>query len=210
MVMDNDMLNKIADTINNEGYVGLFLQKDEIGLASIWDDGKNRTYLERIILGQHFEDIIRLVASEILYKEVPDYPPDEYDDALAYVYSQALRMTGNNDSFVSNLMGNQWGFLYYDDELGDAGIEAMGRHLLATGKKSIPYLMRLLDNTNRIFYEGSQEATLGNSLKYRVKDAAAYYIGKLLGIDVRFHRKFEDRDGEINKLNSKLREEGYD
>ncbi|SET51934.1 hypothetical protein SAMN05216326_13227 [Nitrosomonas marina] len=204
------MLNEVVEAITHERYVKLFLLGDESALKSIWRDGNNRAYLERIVQDKQFEDIARVVASEILYKEKPDYPPSEYDDALAYVYSQALRMTGNNDVLVSKLMGNQWGFLYHDDELGDAGREILGRHLMATGNKSIPYLIPLLDDTNLILYEGSQEATLGNSFGYRVKDAAAYYIAKLLGIDIRFYQQIEDRDKEIKKLKSKLREVGYE
>ena len=64
---------------------------------------------------------------------------------------------------------------------------------------------KLLNNTGIIFYEGSKEATIGNSLEYRVKDAAAFYIGKIMNIPVKFNQDFDQRDTEIEHLKEKLK-----
>ena len=80
----------------------------------------------------------------------------------------------------------------------------MGSRLVKIGEKAVPYLSKLLDDTCKIDYVGLEEATIGNLLNYRVKDAAAYYIGRITGIAVTFHENWADRDVEIEGLKKKL------
>ncbi len=67
----------------------------------------------------------------------------------------------------------------------------------------------LLIASDTIFYEGSQEATTGGSLKYRVKDAAAFYLGKIAGIPVKFYEQNADRDAEIERLKEALKKNNW-
>ena len=96
------------------------------------------------------------------------------------------------------LTGNTWGFLYDGDE------GPLGAHLQATGEAAVPHLAALLDDAAPLFYEGSQEAMLGAELGYRVKDAAAFYIGELNESQVPFHREVSRRDSEIARLRASL------
>jgi hypothetical protein len=202
--MQSESTVKIAENLAAEGYSGLFLSNDP-GLAdSIWLNGENRVHLERIVQDSHYPDLTRLLASELLYAEAPDYPPEEWGDTLAYLYSQALAITGDKTG-PFRISGNQWGFMYHFDELGIKDYGALGIHLVNIGPTAIPYLTKLLDNPDIILYEGSEEATLGNSLDYRVKDAAAYYIGQISGIPVKFYEQTADRDAEIKRLKETLK-----
>ena len=65
-------------------------------------------------------------------------------------------------------------------------------------------VIELLGDPSPLFYEGSQDATLGNSFGYRVKDAAAYFIGRLTGKTVPFHNELEARDAEIERFEDEL------
>ena len=58
----------------------------------------------------------------------------------------------------------------------------------------------LEDSNGLILYEGSQEATMGNSYQYRIKDIAAFYLSKITNIPIQFYQDFEKRDAEIERL----------
>jgi hypothetical protein len=202
-IMPSESVEEVVQGIINAGYSGLFLRGDRSLSDSIWQNGENRTYLEQIVQSSEYPDLSRILASEVLYEKVSDYPPEEWDSTLAYLYSQALALTGVETGGVQ-ITGNQWGFMYHSDEAGVQDYGALGLHLVETGTTAIPHLTKLLDNTDTIFYEGSREATLGNSLRYRVKDAAAYFIGKIAGILVQFYEQPADRDTEIERLKQVL------
>jgi hypothetical protein len=195
--------NDIVKHLKEAGYSGLF-QYGERSLAdSIWLEGKNRNFLVQIVLNSELEDYVRLLATEVLYSKSTDFPRVDLQEALAYIYSQALMASGKSSKFF--IAGNQWGYMYFSDKSGISDYGNMGKHLIDTGKAAIPYLVKLLNNGEMLEYEGSQEATLGNSLKYRIKDAAAYYIGKMTSIAVQFYTNFPERDAEIERLKEKLK-----
>ena len=75
----------------------------------------------------------------------------------------------------------------------------LAAHVIAVGAPAVPHLERLLGDDHRIYYEGSQEATIGNGLRYRVKDVAAYLIGRITGEPVAFHGDPAERDAEIER-----------
>jgi hypothetical protein len=201
--MSQESIQTISASLTDAGYTGLFLSGDRSLSDSIWQNGENRTSLEQIVKSSEYPDLARILASEVLYEKVPDYPLEEWNSTLAYLYSQALALTGVETGGMQ-ITGNQWGFMYHSDEAGVQDYGALGLHLMETGTTAIPHLTKLLDNTDTIFYEGSEEATLGNSLRYRVKDAAAYFIGKIAGIPVQFYDQPADRDAEIERLKQAL------
>ncbi len=195
--------NKLAAQLIEIGYRRLFQNGGRTLIDSIWQGGKSNDALEQIVLHTGNEDYVRLLASEVLYFKNHDYPLSDWNDTLAHIYSQALAISGQNEGAL--IPGNQWGFMYHTDKLGINDFGNLGKHLMNTGKYAIPSLAKLLDDNNFLVYEGSRDATTGNSLKYRVKDAAAYYIGKIAGVFVKFYESNVDRDAEIERLKEKLK-----
>jgi hypothetical protein len=193
-----DDVDRLVDDLGGAGYRGLFLAGEQSSAASFWSDGANREALLAIVADRRYGDLERVLASEILYANDPAYPPRGWDDLLGSVYARALAITGTGDRPIV-LTGNEWGFLYHG-----GGEGALGAHLLDAGSAAVGHLVSLLDDPAPVFYEGSQEATLGNALDYRVKDAAAYYIGVLAGISVPFHAPFDQRDAEIERVKAQV------
>ena len=189
---------KVANDLSRAGYKGLFLAGDHSLATSVWRAGENRDPLREIVRSGDYSDLERVLASEVLFQNDVEYPPDRWDDVLGHVYARALAITGTGDRPIV-LTGNEWGFLYHG-----GGEGALGIHLLDAGTAAVRHLLPLLDDPASIFYEGSQDAMLGNSLRYRVKDAAAYYIGKLTGVPMQFHEAIGERDAEIERLRNRV------
>jgi len=90
--------------------------------------------------------------------------------------------------------------LYEHEDEGTVGIT-----FLALGKTAIPALSKLLDDERtHLRYEGSEDAVVGNGYGYRIKDFAAYYIGRILGKPLKYHRDLTDRNAQIDKLRKEL------
>ena len=71
-------IETIARNLTDAGYSGLFLSGDRSLSNSIWQNGENRLYLEQIVQSNHYSDLARILASEVLYEKVPNYPPQEW------------------------------------------------------------------------------------------------------------------------------------
>lgn len=198
---NNDML---AKQLNEIGYSGLFQLSNKNNIDSIWQEGQNKSALLNIVSTKKYDDYVRLLASEVLFSKDKNYPALSIIESLAYLYARALFIAGDNSKSF-RLSGNLWGFMYFSDKNGNNDFGILGSHLMAIKEKAIPYLKELLTNSEMLFYEGSQDATIGNSLKYRVKDAAAYYISKISGIPIKYYENFPDRDLEIERLKEKLK-----
>ena len=185
---------KVAADLSRAGYRGLFLAGDHSSAASVWSNGENRDALMEIVRSEPYSDLDRVLAAEVLFQNEAGFPPRGWDDMLGQVYARALAITGAGNRPIV-LTGNQWGFLYHG-----GGEGALGTHLLEVGRAAVRHLLPLLDDPADILYEGSQEVMLGASLRYRVKDAAAYFIGKLVGVPMPLHETLEERDAEIEHL----------
>lgn len=180
--MNADVALALADA----GYDGLFLAGDHSRSAEIY--AGNRAPLDAIVDGAG-DDRARILAAEVLYDQTDG--PHAPAEMLAPLYARALQLTGDY-VFPGNLWGMLWASAGYDGPLG--------AHLLAQGQAAVQPLAALLDDDSPLFYEGSKEALAGNRRQYRVKDAAAYFLGRLTGRDVPFHEAHEDRDAEIERL----------
>lgn len=202
--MQSEDANKIAKSLQEAGYAGLFLSGNRSIFYSIWQNGKNRKQIEWIVQTEEFSMLTRFLASEVLFEKVRDFPQPRWQETLARIYTEALANSGGEDGGSFHLFGNPWGFMFFSEEEGVSGVGAVGQHLIATNRKAIPYLRKILSCSDLLYYEGSQDATLGNSLGYRVNDAAAYYIGKIAGIKIRFYEKISERDEEIERLKEEL------
>lgn len=182
----------LARKLLDLGFRELFLRMDEDQVDALWRT--SAAQLAQLVRDTGQDPQARFLAAEILFRKQPGFPGPDLRPVLAPLYAEAMAQTGQPTG-PWRLRVNQWGFLYHNDDVGP-----VGRHLLALGRDAVPALRPLLDDRDRVRYEGSQEATLGNSLQYRVNDLAAYYIGRLISHPVAFHRDFTARDAEIQRL----------
>ncbi|MEO8108815.1 MAG: hypothetical protein ABI594_02230 [Ginsengibacter sp.] len=196
------MSKELAIKLNEINYRDIFYPHDNELMDAIWQGGENQDFLLQTVSDSDSNDYTRLLASEILFEKKPGYPPLNLGETLSYIYPKALLISGKNQG--EYLPGNVWGFMYHTDKFGINDYGKLGMHLINTGKSAVPYLINLLDKKNILYYEGSRDATTGNALKYRVKDAAAYYIGKITGISVQYYDSDRQRDEEIKRLKKNL------
>ena len=203
LMSHKNTIEEIAARLQQAGYKGLFWQMDSNLIESIWGHGAHKELLQEMVLKPKHSELVRLLASEVLYAKDAGYPPEDWKEPLAFIYARALTLSGKDERQVPP--GNTWGFMYYNGNGGPNDYGPLGTHLMQTGVKAIPQLARLLDNSDILVYEGSEDATIGNGLQYRVKDAAAYYIGKLAGITVQFYQDYAKRDTEIEHLKQKIK-----
>jgi hypothetical protein len=182
--------NDLAEKLVNGFYGDFFnyLVRDDI-IENIWNAPNSLQKLEHLIKDVNAPMKARFLACEVLFEKHFIFVPDVGSETVAEIYAQALlnNYTG---------MANSWGFLYEHNDEGPVGIR-----FIMIGKEAVPVLVKLLDNNDQsMLYDGSEEATLGNSYQFRIKDYAAFYISKIKRIPVQYHQDFKERDAEIEKL----------
>jgi hypothetical protein len=184
---DNDEL--IAKLVNDD-YGNLFNYANrDSAIAAVWADHGGSGRLEAIARARAAPMKARFLACEVLFEKEFTFVSAVGGSVVAEIYAQAL---------VHNLTGmaNSWGLLYQHDDEGPVGIR-----FAMIGADAVPALVPLLDDDSRpLVYVGSEEATVGNAYGFRVKDYAAFYLGKIKRIPVAFHERTEDRDREIAAL----------
>jgi hypothetical protein len=178
-----------ARELSRAGYTSLFLAGDDSLAPAVWDGGANREALEAIVDGDGYGDLERVLAAEVLHA----YADGHRGTALGPIYARALALSGLRGGPLV-FSGNLWGLLY------DGGDGPLGEHLLQAGDAAVEPLRALLDDAAPLLYEGSEDATIGSARGYRVKDAAAYFLGRLTGEHVPFHEDPGERDAEIERL----------
>jgi hypothetical protein len=164
----------------------------------------NQKALKEILRSSDASPRARFLAAELLRKSGELDLKDVNADALAEAYCQALLTCTSEGEFGLGLVGNVWGYLWFD---GDPG---MGQVLIDLDRASIPALRRLAAHNEVVLYEGSREATTGNALMPRAKDFAAYYLHRITSISTRpiqlGDRDFEARDAAIKQLLSEIKD----
>jgi hypothetical protein len=181
----------LAEKLMALGYGGLFQSYDESALNAIWDEPGAPEALAGLVLDAEAPALARFLAAEILFSQRETYPPQEHKPQLASVYAAAL--AGN---FTE--VANAWG-------LPEVVRGSAGEHFVALGDAAVPALLDLAEDDRRVYYAGSQEATLGNSYRYRVKDLAAFYISQITGLPFTVDPDPEKRDASIEELKRSLR-----
>jgi len=181
-------MTDLSQQLTALGYEGLFLQPGNAALDRLWAEPGMADQLAQLAVTAEAPLDARFLAAEILFERQPDYPPEGANVALALVYAHALQTTD---------MGNLWGLP------GEISPFA-GQHLVALGKPIIAELMPLLEDARPVFYEGSEEATLGNRYQYRVKDFAAFFLSHLCGVAYPVHQDPGQRDRKIAALRPRL------
>ena len=169
--------------------------EDTLILDKLWNHGEKRDLLKKVIQSEMTSKKSKFLAATILF-EFNDIMDKELHENLSNVYAYALRHTSEKFDNDMQLNANLWGFLFEEDDLGTLGMQ-----YVSFGDLAMPSLIKLLnDSDDEIYYEGSEEATLGNDYQYRVKDFAAFYISKIKDIPITFYQDFEKRDAEIKRL----------
>jgi hypothetical protein len=168
-------------------YLDLFMRAGTAEQDRLWNRSNGPDELEALAVDPSVSWEPRFLAAEILFRKRTSFPRNDQRAALVPVYVEALRHA---------TMGNPWGLPAKLD--GDAG-----RHLVSLGEPAAVALESLLDDARRVPYWGSQEATLGNSFAFRVKDFAAYYISAIRGWPYVLHADPSARDEDIQKLISR-------
>ena len=189
----------IAQKLADDSYGNFFnyLIPDQI-IATVWAEAGGIAPLKAIIINEDAPLKARFLACEVLQQNrFIALRSRDVKAEVIFIYAQALanNLTG---------MANSWGFLYKHkhDAFGP-----VGPMLFILGEEAIPELVKLLDNETIHLYHGSEEATVGNSYRFRVKDFAAYYICRIKNIKAVYHETHAARDAEIEKLKLLLAEE---
>lgn len=162
-------------------------------IEKIWSDSRNPQLLDTILDDDTVSDEAKFLACEVFFKKDIFFMQRHSPEKVAEIYAKAL-----SNNFTG--MANSWGLLYERHDEGTVGVV-----FLTIGEKAIPALSKLLDDERtNLKYVGSKEATLGNSYEYRIKDFAAYYIGRILGTPLKYYSDLADRDEQINRLRVNL------
>jgi hypothetical protein len=178
----------------NDEYGKLFYwpQHDQT-IDKIWAEPANHPLLESIVSDQSAPGRARFVAAEVLFTSDLSFLGRVERGQVAEIYARALA-----DNEIGH--ANPWGLLWENDTPGTAGVR-----FLMLGDAAIPALARLLENGTVVtWYAGSEEATVGNGHRYRIKDFAAYYLSLMVKHPIPFHASPADRDTEIAKLRAAL------
>jgi hypothetical protein len=163
-------------------------------IDKIWADEKNHQLLDDILYNDGIDMEAKFLASTVFFKKDILFMQRHAPDQIAGIYAQALvhNYTG---------MANSWGLLYEHKDDGPAGIA-----FLVIGQKAVPVLAKLLDDgAPGPTYQGSIEATVGNAYRFRIKDFAAYYIGRILNKQLKYYTDLTDRDQQIEELKKSLK-----
>jgi hypothetical protein len=162
-------------------------------IEKIWEDPENRELLDNVLDDSTISNEARFLAAEVFFKKDILFMQRHSPESVAAIYADAL---SNNRTG----MANSWGLLYDRQDEGTVGIA-----FLTIGEKAIPALAQLLDDERtHLKYQGSIEATIGDGYGYRVKDFAAYYIGRILGKPLTYYPDISDRDAQIERLKKEL------
>jgi hypothetical protein len=186
---------ELVHRIMNDEYGQVFYwpQHDDT-LARIWAEPGGQRLLEEILADPAAPGRARFIAAEVLFTNDIGFLARIEEEEVARVYAEAL---------AKNYVGhaNPWGLLWENDSTGPAG-----SRFLMLGQAAIPALAALLDNDTVVdWYAGSEEATVGNGHRYRIKDFAAYYLSLITNHPLPYQPDHAARDAEIAKLQDAIR-----
>jgi hypothetical protein len=180
----------LANQLLQIGYAKLFFSGDPAPLEQIWTRPDAPAQLRNLALEPTANPEARFLAAEVLFHKQPSPFSSEESASLAEVYAEALKTA---------TIGNYWGL---PGSLSAASPSA--QHLVSLGDVMIKPLLALLEDARIVPYEGSEEATVGNSYQYRIKDVAAFFIAKIKNIPYAVHQDPARRDQQIDELKKQL------
>jgi hypothetical protein len=177
---------RLAERLLELGYTELFQRLHDESLVALWSEQGAPDALRRIALDAR----ARFLAAEVILSTRPETFDNAERQELGRLYATALRgqFTGS---------ANEW-------SLPGQPLGRAGEHLLALGDCALPALTALLDDDTSVIYEGSQEAVVGASYGYRVKDLAAQFIGRITGVPFTTSQNPAARDVAIAEQKRRL------
>ena len=181
-------MTDLAGRLMSLGYSRLFLSLDDDALDALLREPRAAEALAALVCDIGAEGKARFLAAEVLFRKQPGYPSPAETPLLAPIYADALSHAE---------LANPWGM---PGELDGPA----GQHLVAIGRAAAVALVPLLDDAQAVIYGGSEEATIGNSYEYRVKDFAAFFIHCICGAPYSVRKTQPERDGEIARLRASL------
>ena len=192
--MSQTQTKTLADKLLAGDYgVFFYYPQHEMTINRIWSEPTNPPALEALVADIAAPTKARFLAAEVLFTKDVFFLERVGRPLLAALYAEALvkMYTGH---------ANSWGLLWIDNDVGE-----VGSRFLVLGDAAVSSLIALLDvDTVVTHYEGSEEATLGNGARYRIKDFAAYYLGRITQYPIPFHSEPSERDVEIARLREHL------
>jgi hypothetical protein len=189
-----DGAGDLAGRLCGLGYVELFHRATDEAVEAVWSEPGAPQRLRSLALDAAALPEARFLAAEILAWKRAEPPAAEEKAALGPVYAGALAR--NHTRFA-----NAWG-------IPGHGAGQAERNLVALGEAAVPALAGLLDDDTPVTYSGSQEATLGNSYRFRVSDLALYFLREIRGEPLDVREEPAERDRQIRAMRAALREPG--
>lgn len=201
---DNQQDRLVTDLTSN-GYLYYFTNPNGIETRdSLLSDSGTMETLKRIVSDSEVNSTTRFVAAEIL---LHDSAQDFNDPGMNAIISKIYTSNFTNARFAEGKAENIWMYpCYTDDTIGDrVMVLNPGSHLLALGEDAIPGLKVQLTDTTRLYISmGSKREIFSDSLQYRVKDLAAFFICRIRGWQFNSCLSPEERDAEIEAIKQKL------
>jgi len=171
------------------------------GLASdpqvnaLWKEFPDAAPYAALVVDTKRPDPVRFGAALVLLSKSADAFAKIDRPVVAKVFASALSR---------DLAGWAWPWGGLWATPGDA-VGTLGRVFIEIGAPAVPALEALLDDTTRrSSYEGSEEATEMAMKKYRVKDFAAFYLARILKLDLPWEPNLTRRDAAIENLRKQL------
>jgi hypothetical protein len=184
---------ELANKLVTDAYGPIFYwpQHDQT-IDKIWSEPGNAARLEALLDDRSAPLRARLIAAEVLMRKDFSFLDRHDAEEVARIYAAALAKHQTN--------ANVWGLLWINDTDGP-----LGATFAMLEAAAIPALRELLSDATLVtWYEGSEEATLGNRARFRVKDFAAFYLARIVRHPIAFHEDLAGRDAEIAKLVDEL------
>lgn len=192
--------NKLEAELIKINYPDLFMFGSRNKADKIWASAGGPDPFEQIIDNDKSDIHGVFLAAEVLRYKDYEILKDGRHDILARAYVAALQSLGSKEGKKTyQLNGNLWGFLTYTNDPGH-----LGSQLIKIGNSAIKLLFPLLEDESKVIYEGSRDATTGDWLNYRLKDFAAFYLAKILELDLPHHQDHPSRDLEIERIKEHL------
>ncbi len=181
------------------GYNLLFQEGNASKREEIWDEGKNQSDLQALILAPEADPAAKFLAANLLMNHswVPE--EDEIKTVLADVFTQALLATKNPQGPYKGLNGNAWSYPFETPNL-----EVLGTRFTSLGEPAVQALGKLLEDIDFIPYEGSEQANVAHENLVRVKDIATTIIVQIRNFEWEWSPKPVVRDASIGFMRKHL------
>lgn len=154
--------SQLAEKLAGTTYSLLLQSLDEALLNELWT-----TYgfpeFAVVVRDRHLPSLSRFLAAESIAQRHGSWG-DLYMKTVADLYVEGLAQDFPGSA-------NPWGLPF---ELG-----ILAQRVIKIGEAALEGLAGLLTNDRRLYFSGSEEATMGERYQYRVKDVAAVLVSRI-------------------------------